>query len=73
MSIEHGRPTGGKVYLTSKQVRERYGNVSDMTIWRWSRDEALGFPQPEYINGRRYWNAAGLDTFDRCRQTTEAA
>lgn len=36
-------------YLGSKQVCRRYGNKSDMTIWRWTRDR--GFPQPAFKIG----------------------
>lgn len=43
-----------KPYLPASQVRARYG-VSEMSIWRWLRDERLGFPAPIRINGRRYW------------------
>lgn len=42
--------------MTSKQVREACGNVSDMTLWRWSK--ADGFPAPIKLNRRRYWRAA---------------
>ncbi|WP_043539722.1 helix-turn-helix transcriptional regulator [Salinarimonas rosea] len=57
-------PQAGPVYLTASQVRARYGGVADMTIWRWLRDPALGFPQPEYRRKRRYWLASDLDAFD---------
>lgn len=56
--------TGGQVYLTASQVRERYGDIADMTLWRWLRDPDLGFPQPEYRRRRRYWLAADLDAYD---------
>ena len=42
------------VLLTARQIRTRYGDVSDMCLWRWLRDQKLGFPQPVLINGRRY-------------------
>ncbi|TXN27149.1 transcriptional regulator [Methylobacterium sp. WL19] len=41
----------------------RYG-VSDMTLWRWENDPALGFPKPIRINGRRYWRIADLQAFE---------
>ena len=34
-----------QTYLPASQVRTRYG-VSDMSLWRWLRDDALGFPHP---------------------------
>lgn len=55
------------VYLTGPQVRARYGNVSDMTLWRWLRDPAMGFPKPTYINKRRYWRLSELEGFERSR------
>ncbi len=51
-------------YGTAKQVRERYGGISDMTLWRWLRDPNLQFPKPIVINGRRYWRWDKLDAFD---------
>jgi hypothetical protein len=52
------------IYLTARQIRERYGKVSDMAIWRWLRDPALGFPQPLVINTRRLWKLADLEAFE---------
>ena len=52
------------VMLTAKQVRARYGNVSDMALWRWLRDERLGFPQPLLINSRRYWRLSSLTNWE---------
>ena len=60
-----------KRFLSAKQLRERYG-VSDMTLWRWIRHHELNFPQPVYINGRRFWAEAGVDAFDE-RQQQRAA
>ena len=53
------------VFLSAKQVRARYGGVSDMTVWRWSRDDELGFPQPIRINGRRFWSEQALSAWER--------
>ncbi|TXN00565.1 transcriptional regulator [Methylobacterium sp. WL64] len=62
------------IYLTSRQVRERYGNCSDMMIWRWLKDERLGFPRPLMICSRRYWKEADLQAFEaRQAEKTEAA
>ncbi len=46
--------------LNSAQVKARCGNVSDMCIWRWLRDERVGFPQPIQINRRNYWRLGDL-------------
>ena len=55
-----------KAYLPASQVRARYG-VSDMSIWRWLRDEALGFPVPIRIHNRRYWRRAELEAWEASR------
>ena len=49
-----------EVLLTSKQVRARVGQVSDMCIWRWMRDDRVQFPQPMLMNRRRYWKLGDL-------------
>jgi hypothetical protein len=56
-----------KSYLTAAQVRQRYGNVSAMTLWRWLRDPQLGFPKPEPIRRRNYWKSEELDSWDVSR------
>jgi predicted DNA-binding transcriptional regulator AlpA len=45
--------------LPTRQVCERY-HVTDRTIDRWIRDEALKFPQPVIINRRRYFRERKL-------------
>jgi predicted DNA-binding transcriptional regulator AlpA len=50
------------------RVRARYSGITEMTLWRWLRDEDLGFPKPYVINGRRLWDEAELDAFDRTRR-----
>lgn len=44
--------------LAARAVRERLGDVSDMTLWRWQRDGIL--PQPVKINGRNYWPESAI-------------
>jgi predicted DNA-binding transcriptional regulator AlpA len=51
-------------YVTSRQLKERYGGVSDMTLWRWLRDESLNFPKPLVINGRRLWRLPALEAWE---------
>lgn len=46
------------VILPSRVVRERFGGVSDMTLWRWVRKGIL--PEPQRINGRNYWREADV-------------
>ena len=58
------------VYLKATQVRERYGGISDMTLWRWLRDKELGFPKPCRINRMRYWSDSELTEWERVRRPT---
>ena len=49
-----GTPAAADDYLTSASVRKMYGDISDMTLWRWRK--GLGFPPPDLIvNGRKFW------------------
>ncbi|WDR05551.1 hypothetical protein PSQ90_14930 [Devosia rhodophyticola] len=56
--------SSAKTFLSANQVRQRYGKISDMTLWRWLNDEALGFPKPMVIARRRFWLESDLDAFD---------
>jgi hypothetical protein len=60
------------VYLSARQVRTRYGNVSEQALWRWLRDEKLNFPKPFYINQFRYWKLADLVSWERQRPARRA-
>jgi predicted DNA-binding transcriptional regulator AlpA len=57
-----------RVYLPAPKVALRY-SVTDMTIWRWLHDPALGFPQPIRINRKRFWNISDLEQWERTRAT----
>ena len=46
--------------VTANTVRELFGGVSDMTIWRRLADPELNFPKPLYIGRRRYWRESEL-------------
>jgi predicted DNA-binding transcriptional regulator AlpA len=47
--------------LTSSQVRQLCGDVSDMTLWRWQQDAGVNFPKPSLvINRRRYWDESAI-------------
>jgi hypothetical protein len=54
-------------YLNSRAVRRRYGDVSDMSLYRWLHTEKLNFPRPTIINKRRYWRVADLEAWERAR------
>jgi hypothetical protein len=64
---EKSMKTTTKVLLTAAQVRQRYGGLSEMGLWRWIRDERLGFPQPLTVNNRRYWWKHELEEWERTR------
>ncbi len=53
------------VFLNSKQVRHRYGNVSAMWIFRRERDPNSGFPRPIVINRRKFWRLRDLAAWER--------
>ena len=50
--------------LNAGQVRRRYGNASDMWLWRRLHDSS-GFPQPIVICGRRFWKLCALVEWER--------
>lgn len=59
-------------YLTANQVRARFGGISDMSLWRWLNDPKLGFPQPTYINKRRFFDEAAIAAWE-AEQTIRGA
>ncbi len=66
-------PIDDDVLLNSGQVRSRVGNVSNMCLWRWTRDPRVQFPEPDVvINGRKYWYASSIRRFS-AERTTKAA
>jgi hypothetical protein len=58
-------------FLSSSQVRHRYGDRSDMWLYRRSKDKS-GFPQPIIINKRRFWKLSDLVAWERKRAGGEA-
>ena len=50
--------------LSAGAVKRRYGDISDMTLWRWLKNNALKFPRPIQINRRRYWQIDELVTWE---------
>jgi hypothetical protein len=60
-------------YIGSRQVKRRYGDVSDMALWRWLHNPKVNFPKPTIINRRRYWRVAELEAWERRRAARGAA
>jgi hypothetical protein len=52
--------------LPTRAVCARY-QVVPRTIERWVEDEGLGFPQPLFINRRKYFRQRELEAFERRR------
>ena len=63
-----------KQYIPAGEVCSRFG-VTQMTLWRWLKDDELGFPQPAMtIRKRRFFDLAEIEAFeDRQRAAHEAA
>ena len=60
-------------YIIAAKLRARFGNISDMTLWRWLHDPALNFPQPIWINGRRYWRESEILAWEQSRPRKQEA
>jgi predicted DNA-binding transcriptional regulator AlpA len=58
--------SANEVYLTSAQIRRRYGNLSNVTIWRWVR--AGKIPQPIKIGRRLLFNLRALEAREAERE-----
>jgi hypothetical protein len=59
-------------FVNSRQLKQRYGGVSDMWVFRRLRDDS-GFPQPMLIRGRRFWRLSDLAKWERTRARPEAS
>lgn len=58
--------------LPQKRTADRYG-VSLMTLYRWRKNKALGFPSALYINGRVYFDEEELEAWERDRAAKQGA
>jgi hypothetical protein len=56
------RPRGGRRYLSTASVCERYGGINPRTVARWIKSGHL--PPPMKVNGRDYHDEADLDAAD---------
>jgi hypothetical protein len=54
-------PNDDEDLVASPVVKRESGGISDMTLWRWTRDPRIQFPKPDLIiNGRKYWKRKTL-------------
>jgi len=62
-------------FLNALQVRARYGDVSEMTLWRWVNERSgVGFPQPTKLaNGRNFWRLSQLRAWEHSREAVPKA
>jgi len=51
-------------YVTTRQLRNRYGGVSHMWIERRLADDPA-FPKPVYFGARRFWPRAAIENWER--------
>jgi hypothetical protein len=49
--------------IVSAPIMRRMFSISPTTEWRWCKDQALGFPQPIIVRGRRYYRRRELNEF----------
>ncbi|ESX12017.1 MULTISPECIES: hypothetical protein [unclassified Mesorhizobium] len=59
-------------FLPAGQVWRRYG-VTSMSLWRWVKDETLGFPKPFYIGRYRYWRLADIEAWESAQSVRAVA
>ena len=59
------------IYLPSVQAAARYG-VCLKTLDRWTENDKLNFPQPLWINRRRFWRLADLHAWERAHGLDDA-
>jgi predicted DNA-binding transcriptional regulator AlpA len=51
-------------YATAAQLRERYGDRSEMWLTRIMQSDA-DFPRPIYIGRFRFWDLAKIEAYER--------
>lgn len=76
MSVESKlSPSGqaGETLMTAAQVRAHFGNISHMSLWRWSNDAAMAFPPPVKIRNRNFWRRADIAAWVEGRRQNDQA
>jgi predicted DNA-binding transcriptional regulator AlpA len=65
-------PADPAALLTSALVRQHLGNVSEMTIWRWTYER--DFPRPDVIIARRkFWRLRTIEAWIAAQRADAAA
>ncbi len=59
--------------ITSRQVCAMFGEISLVTLWRWCRDDGMGFPRPVKIASRNYWDPRDLSSWAEARASEQAS
>ena len=54
-------------FIIRRKLRARFGDISEMTLWRWEHDKKLAFPKAIAINGRKYYDLAEVEEWERTR------
>ena len=58
--------------LTSTGLKASLGGISEMTLWRWTRER--GFPKPDLVIGRRkFWRRATVQKWLRVQAGAQNA
>jgi hypothetical protein len=52
--------------IPNTKVARRFG-VTTRTIFQWTTEPDLNFPEPCFVNGRRYFSEAKLDAWQASR------
>ena len=55
--MTHATPTESALprLIPAREVRRRCAGISQVTLYRWLRNPALGFPRPIRINSRMFF------------------
>ena len=59
-----GMPTSGLLdpLVDAKSVKRDLGGISEMCLWRWTRDR--GFPAPDlFMGGRKFWHRSTVEAW----------
>lgn len=67
MSDNHSKNHNGEKFIPSGKIRQMFGGISDMTLYRWRKDQ--GFPKPLSIGGRNYFDVQEVAEWAKRRKT----